>query len=1506
MKKSTLKILQKQWCHPQQWIAGFVMFFILAGTGVFAQTATLGSGTAVSNATSASGLGPVSSYYAFMRYQVVYTASEITAAGGVAGNISQFGWNVSIPSGVVLPNYKIKLAQTTATNAAAHNTATLTEVYSGDYTSAEGYNMFVLTTPFIWDGTSNILVDVCYGSVEYEEPYGQVFVYGTADDSSRFVISDEDALCGEDTDTANAFKPQARFIFSAPPSCFSPSGITFSALGASTATVSWTAPANAPSNGYEYYYSATNTAPNDATVGTPVTTGTTASITGLTSNTQYYIWVRGNCGAGNSTWSQSATFRTPCEAVGIPYSENFESAVTPALPACTTSQNVGTGNNWETYSPDSNGFTSKVLNYTYNSNNPANAWFYTRALNLTAGVSYRLTYKYGNNGGETYVERLKVSYGTSAIATAMATELANHSNIINSETPITNTIDFTPSATGVYYIGFNVYSITDRNRLFVDDITVDVSPSCLPPNVVQISAVGKTSVTLTWTAPSVTPSEGYQIYYSTSNVAPTADTEANATATGLTKGLTGLQTSTTYYVWVRGNCGTTNGTSVWTGVSTFTTLCDYPEIITAEDATVCGEGPAQLTATATNDGLLYWYDAPVNGNFIGAGSPLASPSVNATRDFYVSATQIAPNSDVAVGAGATTSDTYSNPLYSNWSNNHTQHLITARELRNAGITAGNLNSIALNVTSTSPIANTDLSIKIGTTTATQLTAFVTNSSLATVYTNTTYQPTTGINTFAFTTPFNWDGTSNILVEFCHGNAASSATLSRTVKTDNTSYASTVKFHVSDAAAASAVCGTTTGSNFESYSVRPQFIFNGNGVCQSPREAVTVTVTTAPAIEVAATAVSICEGQSTTLSVSSDNEDYTYVWTPGTNLTGESQIVLPTETTTYTVTATDAVSGCVAIEEITVTVNELPGVLTVTPATATVCPDTVQLLTATGGAVPATATIGNAVTQTTDMEELTAFSNRRASLKSQMIYTAAELQAAGLQAGNITSIAYNISSLGDRAANANYTVKIGTTTNTAFATTAYVSEAGFTTVYGPLTYTHAVGVNTINFSTPYVWDGTSNLVISVTHDGVDITNNAKTYYTEQANNKTLYNFNNVAATTGTLSNKRFNVTFNATATALITWAPTTGLYTDEAATVAYTGTNATMLYAKLTESATYTVTATNAAGCVTTATAVITISNVAAPAAPATQTFCGTGIIAGLSATGTGIKWYENATGGIALVDDVALVNGAVYYASQTVNGCESETRTPVTVVITTVLVDDPEDVTQCGGTYTLPALTNGNYYTENNGAGAMLEAGAEVTETTTLYVFATSAATPNCTNQSIFTITINNTPAPTGTSPQTITAVSAEEATIEDIVVTTAATGTVTWYASESDAIAGVALPQGTQLVEGATYYATQTIGECRSTEVLAVTIEDILGGKGFDLASFSYYPNPVSNVLNLTYSSNITSVAIFNLVGQQVTVQQPNTTNAKVDTSMLAEGTYLVKVTTANAVKTIKVIKKN
>jgi hypothetical protein len=59
-------------------------------------------------------------------------------------------------------------------------------------------------------------------------------------------------------------------------------------------------------------------------------------------------------------------------------------------------------------------------------------------------------------------------------------------------------------------------------------------------------------------------------------------------------------------------------------------------------------------------------------------------------------------------------------------------------------------------------------------------------------------------------------------------------------------------------------------------------------------------------------------------------------------------------------------------------------------------------------------------------------------------------------------------------------------------------------------------------------------------------------------------------------------------------------------------------------------------------------------------------VASLVATGSAIKWYAVPTGGVALDPSTPLVNGAEYWASQTVNGCESSARFEVTATLNTV------------------------------------------------------------------------------------------------------------------------------------------------------------------------------------------------------------------------------------------------
>ena len=97
----------------------------------------------------------------------------------------------------------------------------------------------------------------------------------------------------------------------------------------------------------------------------------------------------------------------------------------------------------------------------------------------------------------------------------------------------------------------------------------------------------------------------------------------------------------------------------------------------------------------------------------------------------------------------------------------------------------------------------------------------------------------------------------------------------------------------------------------------------------------------------------------------------------------------------------------------------------------------------------------------------------------------------------------------------------------------------------------------------------------------------------------------------------------------------------------------------------------------------------APSGNASQLFTYVATVADLVANGSTIHWYAASTGGSALSTTTTLVNGTTYYASQTVGGCESQTRFAVTVNINLIK------------TVTLHLMLQGLY---DLGSGAMLEA----------------------------------------------------------------------------------------------------------------------------------------------------------------------------------------------------------
>jgi hypothetical protein len=106
--------------------------------------------------------------YPKARTQAVYLASELQAMGFTAGaSISSLGFNVYSKSSTAPYALNIGMKNTTSTTLGSYETGT-TNVYSGNYSTTVGANNIALTTPFVWDGTSNLLVEICFdNSVSY-------------------------------------------------------------------------------------------------------------------------------------------------------------------------------------------------------------------------------------------------------------------------------------------------------------------------------------------------------------------------------------------------------------------------------------------------------------------------------------------------------------------------------------------------------------------------------------------------------------------------------------------------------------------------------------------------------------------------------------------------------------------------------------------------------------------------------------------------------------------------------------------------------------------------------------------------------------------------------------------------------------------------------------------------------------------------------------------------------------------------------------------------------------------------------------------------------------------------------------------------------------------------------------------------------------------------------------------------------------------------------------------
>jgi uncharacterized membrane protein len=158
-------------------------------TAVVATEFIIGTGTAATSLTTAS---PINVYYQSLHGQSVYTAAELNAAGILGPiNITQLGFNITSLPDRNMPNFQVRMGHTTAANVASWISTGLTQVWSSAsyLPTATGWNMYTLSTPFLWNGTDNIVIDTAFGLIGSYTQTGAI-QYTTVTNGYRYNRSD--------------------------------------------------------------------------------------------------------------------------------------------------------------------------------------------------------------------------------------------------------------------------------------------------------------------------------------------------------------------------------------------------------------------------------------------------------------------------------------------------------------------------------------------------------------------------------------------------------------------------------------------------------------------------------------------------------------------------------------------------------------------------------------------------------------------------------------------------------------------------------------------------------------------------------------------------------------------------------------------------------------------------------------------------------------------------------------------------------------------------------------------------------------------------------------------------------------------------------------------------------------------------------------------------------------------------------------------------------------------
>jgi hypothetical protein len=333
-------------------------------------------------------------------------------------------------------------------------------------------------------------------------------------------------------------------------------------------------------------------------------------------------------------------------------------------------------------------------------------------------------------------------------------------------------------------------------------------------------------------------------------------------------------------LYFRGVILCNGSTTILNGSATTQIVINNPGTPVGTGNTRCGPGTVNLSATAPAGSTLSWYQNATGGLPLGTGSPFTTPYIPNTTTFYVAAGSGTSSASPWVGTGTNVTTDYTQPYYDYYWGTKIQYLVKASELVAAGLSAGTINSMAFDVTNiSSSFTLNNFYISMKTTNLTALSAGTWETGLTPVFNAATYTAVANtVNSHTLSTPFVWDGSSNIVIEVCHNNPNYNTNgASTNVKYATYTYNAT-HYNYGDNATQCTAPGGNDGTSMN----RPNIRFAMTLGCQGARVPVVATVTPSPVLTKTAPAI-VCNDAVATITETPNNAYTNYSWTPVTDL-----------------------------------------------------------------------------------------------------------------------------------------------------------------------------------------------------------------------------------------------------------------------------------------------------------------------------------------------------------------------------------------------------------------------------------------------------------------------------------------------------------------------------------------------------------------------------------------------------------------------------------------------